>query len=88
MGQNRGGAGIVREYELLAPATVTLLSERRNVAPWGLAGGGEGGRGRTVLIHPDGEEEELPSKFTRHLTEGTRLRLETPGGGGWGETEG
>jgi N-methylhydantoinase B len=82
-GRHRGGAGIIREYELLAPATVTLLSERRTVAPWGLAGGGEGARGRTVLIHPDGAEEELPSKFTRHLSRDTRLRLETPGGGGW-----
>jgi N-methylhydantoinase B len=87
MGRHPGGQGIVREYELLAPATVTLLSERRRVTPWGLFGGAEGAPGRTVLIHPDGTEEELPSKFTRHLAAGARLRLETPGGGGWGESE-
>ena len=83
-GRHRGGDGIVREYEILAPATVTMLSERRAVAPWGLAGGGEGQPGRNVIIHADGIEEALPSKFTRRLFPGDRLRIETPGGGGWG----
>jgi N-methylhydantoinase B len=84
-GAHRGGDGVVREYLLLAPATVTIMSERRTVAPWGLAGGEAGAPGRNVLIHADGREEELPSKFTRYLEAGTRLRVETPGGGGWGE---
>jgi N-methylhydantoinase B len=83
-GAHGGGDGIVREYLLLAPATVTMLSERRAVAPWGLAGGEAGAPGRNVLIHPDGRIEELPSKFTRYLAAGTRLCVETPGGGGWG----
>lgn len=83
-GAHRGGDGVVREYLLLAPATVTIMSERRTVAPWGLAGGEPGAPGRNVLIHADGREEELPSKFTRYLEAGTRLRVETPGGGGWG----
>jgi N-methylhydantoinase B len=83
-GLQRGGDGIVREYELLAPATVTMISERRAVAPWGLAGGGAGQPGRNTLIHTDGTEEALPSKFTRRLHPGERLRVETPGGGGWG----
>lgn len=83
-GAQRGGDGVVREYLLLAPTTVTMLSERRAVAPWGLAGGAAGAPGRNALIHPDGREEELPSKFTRYLAAGTRLRIETPGGGGWG----
>ncbi len=84
-GQHRGGDGIVREYELLAPATVTMISERRAVAPWGLAGGEAGQPGRNTLIRADGTEEALPSKFTRRLHPGERLRVETPGGGGWGD---
>ena len=79
-GLHRGGDGIVREYEILAPATVTMLSERRVVAPWGLAGGAPGRLGRNLLIHADGREEELPGKFSRRLLPGERLRVETPGG--------
>lgn len=86
-GAHRGGDGIVREYEMLAPATATVISERRWDAPWGGSGGGSGTSGRNVLIHPDGREEELPSKFTRRLEPGSRLRIETPGGGGWGVTK-
>ncbi len=83
-GLHRGGDGIVREYEMLAPATVTMLSERRAVAPWGLAGGQAAQPGRNTIVHADGSEEELPSKFSRRLHPGDRLRIETPGGGGWG----
>jgi len=85
VGHHRGGDGIVRQYRLLEPAVVTMQSERRSTAPWGLAGGAPGQCGRNVLIHPDGSEEELPAKFTRRLAAGDRLRIETPGGGGWGE---
>ena len=83
-GRHCGGDGIVRQYLLLEPAVVTMQSERRTTAPWGLAGGTSGKLGRNVLIHPDGSEEELPAKFTRRLAAGDRLRVETPGGGGWG----
>ena len=83
-GQHRGGDGLIREYELLGETTVTVLSERRVVGAWGLAGGSPGATGRNTLIHPDGREEELPGKFSRRLAAGSRLRLETPGGGGWG----
>ena len=83
-GRQRGGDGLVREYELLAPATVTMLSERRVVAPWGAAGGEAGAVGRNVLRRADGSTEALPSKFTRRLVAGDVLRIETPGGGGWG----
>jgi N-methylhydantoinase B len=86
-GLHRGGEGIVREYELLVAATVTMLSERRSVPPWGLTGGSPGAPGRNTLIHADGREEVLPSKFTRWFAPGERLRIETPGGGGWGETD-
>ncbi len=83
-GQHRGGDGLIREYELLGETTVTVLSERRTVGPWGLTGGSAGATGRNTLIHPDGREEELPGKFSRRLVPGSRLRIETPGGGGWG----
>ena len=84
-GLHRGGDGIVREYIMLAPATVTMLSERRAVAPWGLAGGENGRPGRNLLYRADGTVEELHSKFTRRVLPGDRLRIETPGGGGWGK---
>ncbi|MCL4858740.1 MAG: hydantoinase B/oxoprolinase family protein [Caldilineaceae bacterium] len=83
-GQRRGGDGVIRAYELLAPATVTVLSERRTVRPWGLAGGDAGQAGRNLLVHVDGSRETLPGKFTRRLAPGDRLVIETPGGGGWG----
>jgi N-methylhydantoinase B len=75
----------VREYELLAPATVTMLSTRRQHGPWGLAGGADGTSGRNVLIRPGSSEEVLSAQFTRRLSTGDRLRIETPGGGGHGE---
>ncbi len=84
-GRWRGGDGIVREYELLTSVTVTMISERRVVAPWGVSGGEAGQAGRNTLIHADGTEEALASKFTRRLYAGDRLRIETPGGGGWGD---
>ncbi len=83
-GRHRGGDGIVREYLILAPATVTMLSERRAVAPWGLRGGDNGKPGRNLVKRANGAEELLPGKFTRRLFPGDRLRIETPGGGGWG----
>ncbi len=86
-GRYRGGDGLIREYELLADATVTLLTERRVRAPWGLQGGQAGATGRTLLIQPDGREEVLPAKCSRHVRAGTRLRIETPGGGGWGQAD-
>ncbi|MCB1693982.1 MAG: hydantoinase B/oxoprolinase family protein [Pseudomonadales bacterium] len=79
-GARRGGDGIVREYEFLEPAEVTLLTERRRHAPWGLAGGAFGKRGRNLL---DGSE--LPPKCQRSVAAGQVLRVETPGGGGYGE---
>jgi N-methylhydantoinase B len=82
-GKYRGGEGLVREIELLSAAQLTMLSDRRRIAPYGLAGGGSGACGRTILIS-DGHEEELPSKCTLHVSAGTVLRIETPGGGGWG----
>jgi N-methylhydantoinase B len=83
-GRNRGGDGLVREIELLGDAQVTMLSDRRKTRPWGLAGGEPGSAGVTTAV-VEGVEQELPGKFTRAMKAGSRLRVESPGGGGWGE---
>lgn len=79
-----GGEGIVRELEFLVPATVTLMGERRRTRPWGLAGGGPGAPGEDWLVRPTGARERLPGKATFDVAAGDRLRVLTPGGGGWG----
>jgi N-methylhydantoinase B len=84
-GKHRGGDGIVREVEVLADAEVTLLADRRLHGPYGLAGGGDGTPGRTEIIHSDGTVQELPGKFNVRVRKGDRVRIETPGGGGWGK---
>jgi N-methylhydantoinase B len=83
-GRNPGGDGVVREIEVLTPATLTLQTERRAVGPWGLQGGGDGAPGRNILVRGGTAEETLPSKGTWELAAGDRIRVETPGGGGWG----
>jgi N-methylhydantoinase B len=86
-GAHAGGDGIVREYEFLADATVTVNSERRHTAPYGLHGGAPGTPGRNTLIH-DGTPTPLDAKTSFHAAPGDRLRIETPGGGGWGSAGG
>jgi N-methylhydantoinase B len=86
-GRHRGGDGLVREYEVLVPVTVTMLSTRRSEGPWGRDGGKRGAPGRNVLVHPDGTEEVLPAHFSQRLPVGSRLRIETPGGGGFGSAD-
>jgi N-methylhydantoinase B len=78
-GVYRGGEGVVRELRALEPMRVSILSERRRRAPRGERGGGDGARGRNLL-----NGEELPAKVTRPLAAGDVLRIETPGGGGFG----
>lgn len=80
-GQYRGGDGLIREIELLADAQVTLLSDRRKIPPYGLHGGEDGKTGLNLL---DGKA--LPGKCNVRAAAGARLRIETPGGGGWGAT--
>jgi len=82
-----GGEGLVREYEMLTDTSVTVLSDRRIGAPYGVLGGDHGGSGRNTLIR-DGREERLPGKIELQLRAGDRLRIETPGGGGYGRLEG
>lgn len=85
-GQYRGGDGILREYELLAPAQVTLNSERRIYAPYGLQGGAPGAKGRNRLLRGT-QVTELGGKWTGQAQPGDRILIETPGGGGWGAAE-
>jgi N-methylhydantoinase B len=84
-GKYRGGDGIVREIEVLSDAEVTLLADRRTRGPYGLDGGGEGATGKAAVIRGDGSSQELPGKFNVRLRKGERIRIESPGGGGWGE---
>jgi N-methylhydantoinase B len=86
IGQHAGGDGIVREIEVLSDAQVTLLADRRTRGPYGLAGGGDGAPGRTVVIRRDGSEEIIPGKTSTRLHSGERIRIESPGGGGWGSS--
>jgi N-methylhydantoinase B len=83
-GQRRGGDGIRRDIELLADMDVSLLSERRVVAPHGIHGGGAGARGQNLLLRA-GETIELPSKTTFRAQAGDTLSLRSPGGGGCGQ---
>jgi len=84
-GKYRGGGGVVREIEVLTDAEVTLLADRRNRGPYGLAGGKDGASGKATVIRKDGSSEDLPGKFNLRLQPGDCIRIETPGGGGWGE---
>ena len=82
-GRHRGGDGIVREIEALALMQVTALSERRRLRPYGLQGGGSGQPGRNLLVRA-GTTFPLAGKTMRTFAAGERIRLLTPGGGGWG----
>jgi N-methylhydantoinase B len=86
-GKHRGGDGIIREMEVLADATVTLLADRRKSRPYGLAGGEDGAPGRTEILRADGSIDLMPSKGSTRLRRGERVRIETPGGGGWGAVD-
>lgn len=78
-GKNRGGDGLVREYEFLSRTQVSLLTERRSRSPWGLFGGGDGLKGENSL-----NGKSLPGKTSFTAQPGDRLSIATPGGGGWG----
>src|SRR2546427_938905 len=86
-GKHRGGDGIVREIEVLTDAEVTLLADRRSRGPYGLSGGGDGAPGKAEVIRRDGSVQELPGKFNIRLRAGDRIRIQTPGGGGFGSLE-
>jgi len=83
-GRHCGGDGLVRRYRFLAPVTASLLSERRTVAPFGLAGGACGAPGANRVERADGRVENVGGKARVRLAAGDRLVVETPGGGGYG----
>ena len=76
---------MVREIEVLTDAEVTILADRRKTAPYGLSGGDPGKCGRSIVIRENGAQEELPGKTSVRLRRGERIRIESPGGGGWGK---
>ena len=84
LGIHRGGEGLIREFEFLKPLTVSLLTNRRTTRPYGIDGGGDGQPGRNLLVK-DNQESSLPPCVTVEVSEGDRLIIETPGGGGWGK---
>jgi N-methylhydantoinase B len=82
-GKARGGDGLVRELECLVESNVSLLTERRALRPWGLAGGGAGACGANYLVRGK-RRTGLAAKTNATLQPTDRVRIETPGGGGWG----
>ena len=83
-GAHPGGDGVLRELECLVDCEVSLLTERRKFAPYGLAGGKAGSCGVNSVMRSCGKIERLPGKGSFALKKGDRLRIETPGGGGYG----
>ena len=83
-GHQRGGDGIIRHIELLTDCTVSLLADRRELQPPGAAGGSPGVNGKDTWFHQNGTVEELPGRFTRSGKAGDQIRIQTPGGGGYG----
>ncbi|MDQ1638605.1 MAG: N-methylhydantoinase [Pyrinomonadaceae bacterium] len=85
-GKHRGGDGVIREIETLAPAHMSLLADRRKRGPYGLHGGEDGKPGSASIIS-DGKARKIGSKGSWELKAGDRVRIETPGGGGFGKKE-
>ena len=86
-GRWHGGDGIVREIEVVGEeCTISIQSERRHSSPWGLEGGAPGACGRNTIVY-DGEEKPLQAKTSIVLRDGATIRVETPGGGGWGRSD-
>jgi N-methylhydantoinase B/oxoprolinase/acetone carboxylase alpha subunit len=83
-GKHAGGDGIVREIEFLTPADVTILSDRRARGPYGLAGGRAGKPGRNTLVRGP-KASSMAAKVNFMAKAGDVLRIESPGGGGWGK---
>src|SRR4029078_5402063 len=78
-GKQRGGDGVVREIETIVPARMSLLADRRKRGPYGLYGGSEGAPGVNKI-----NGRSIAAKGSHELKAGDRIRIETPGGGGWG----
>jgi N-methylhydantoinase B len=85
-GRMRGGDGLMREIECLVDSNVSLLTERRCLRPWGLAGGGPGASGVNSIVRGN-RKTKLPAKTNVDVKAGERISIETPGGGGWGKSQ-
>jgi len=83
-GKHNGGDGVVRELEPLRPLTVSILSERRVLQPYGLEGGQPGTCGRNLLVRSNGTLVNMGGRCSSGWSVGERLRIETPGAGGYG----
>lgn len=83
-GRRRGGDGLVREMIMLAPVTISILSQHRQDGPAGKHGGASGLPGRQWIDRADSVREDLASNANAEMNAGDRLTIETPGGGGWG----
>jgi len=83
-GEKKGGEGIIREYQFFVPTQVTIISERRKFSPYGLWGGKGGAKGKNILFSK-GKRIILSSKVNMKVEPGDVLRIETPGGGGYGQ---
>jgi N-methylhydantoinase B len=86
-GRHRGGDGVIRTFQFLTETTVTLFTDRRRYAPYGLQGGKAGKRGQNRLLIGNRLETEI-IKGTVRVPPGSVLTIRTPGGGGWGEPDG
>jgi 5-oxoprolinase (ATP-hydrolysing) len=86
-GKHKGGNGVVRELEPLRELVMSILSERRTLRPYGLEGGGPGECGRNLLVRENGIVVNMGGRCSGSLKTGERLRIETPGGGGYGTVE-
>ena len=82
-GQWNGGDGLIRHYRFLKPVEVSLLTQRRVLAPYGIEGGEEGAKGENIRVRADGRSEALPGATSYKAEAGEALIIETPGGGGW-----
>lgn len=87
-GLHKGGDGIIRTYRFLQDATVSLLTDRRVNAPYGVHGGEPGKAGINAILKNDGSQQILPGKSSFTAQTGDLLRIETPGGGGFGKKMG
>jgi N-methylhydantoinase B len=84
-GKHNGGDGIIREIEFLTDMQVGLLCDRRLRGPYGLSGGTDGAPGKNTIVAPSGKQTQVPGKCSLEAKAGSVLKLETPGGAGWGK---
>jgi len=88
LGQWKGCDGVIWQYRFLKPVEISLLTQRRTSAPFGLEGGGPAAKGENIRVHLDGRREALPGALSYAAKAAESLLIETPGGGGYGAVSG